>query len=248
MIRKNLLKSLSLLTSFVMIFSLTGCLFSDNDASEPIVVVNNGLSSNNENDDQSVNDENINGSNDNKQSPLADNSLFNSTGNKIADQSDDTTIENTIDPDSEKDIDNDGSASGYFTTTDLDGNIITQEIFTHAKINFVNVWGTFCGPCLSEMPDLGELAGEYDPADVQFIGIVCDITDPQDSDIASKYVDKTGADYVHLICNEDIGSWGVNDMQYVPTTLIIDSEGNILYTTVGSDTKENWKALIDSYL
>lgn len=144
--------------------------------------------------------------------------------------------------------DNDGSASGSFYTVDIYGNPVNQSVFTNANINFVNVWGTFCGPCLQEMPDLGALAKEYDPEEVQFIGIVCDVNDLDGTDTAIYYVEQTGADYTHLICNEDIYYWGVGDMQYVPTTLIIDSYGNILDEYVGSRSKKEWNDIIQSFL
>lgn len=49
-----------------------------------------------------------------------------------------------------------------FTTTDLEGNSIDQTIFADYPLTMVNVWATFCTPCLNEMPDLGELAAEYE--------------------------------------------------------------------------------------
>lgn len=145
--------------------------------------------------------------------------------------------------------DSDGSASGTFKTKDLKGNEVTQEIFTHSKVNFVNIWGTFCGPCLSEMPDLGELASEYETDQVQFIGVVCDVTDYSDASYAQKYVDDTGADtYIHLIANDSMGKWKLNNVEYVPTTLIIDCDGNVLEEIVGSKSKVEWKTLIDFYV
>lgn len=145
--------------------------------------------------------------------------------------------------------DSDGSASGTFKTKDLQGNEVTQEIFTYSKINFVNIWGTFCGPCLSEMPDLGELASEYDKSEVQFIGVVCDVTDYSDASYAQKYVTDTKADtYIHLIGNDSMNKWKLNNVEYVPTTLIIDSDGNVLEELVGSKSKVEWKTLIDYHL
>lgn len=48
-----------------------------------------------------------------------------------------------------------------FTSMDLDGNEVNQSIISEADLTILNIWGTFCGPCISEMPDLGELADEY---------------------------------------------------------------------------------------
>ena len=42
-----------------------------------------------------------------------------------------------------------------FTTKDLDGNEVTEEIFAKKDLTVVNIWGTFCTPCIGEMPALG---------------------------------------------------------------------------------------------
>ena len=39
-----------------------------------------------------------------------------------------------------------------FKTTDTNGNEVTEKIFADKDITMVNVWGTFCGPCINEMP------------------------------------------------------------------------------------------------
>ena len=33
-----------------------------------------------------------------------------------------------------------------FKTTDLDGNEVTQEIFSHADLTMINIWATYCNP------------------------------------------------------------------------------------------------------
>lgn len=50
-----------------------------------------------------------------------------------------------------------------FTGQDLAGNSVSESVFSESKLTMVNVWATYCNPCLSEMPGLGELAGEYEP-------------------------------------------------------------------------------------
>lgn len=142
----------------------------------------------------------------------------------------------------------DGSAQGYFTTTDLDGNEVTQEIFTESKLTVVNVWATYCGPCIREMPDLGELADEYDSTEVQIIGIPSDAGSQDYIDYAKSLIEQTGADYVHLLPTQEVYDWGLYDLQYVPTTFFVNSEGEIIDTVVGSMSKEDWKILINDKL
>lgn len=61
-----------------------------------------------------------------------------------------------------------------FTAQDLDGNQVDETIFEDAELTMINVWGTFCTPCLEEMPDLAELNREYQEKGVQIIGICSD--------------------------------------------------------------------------
>ena len=141
-----------------------------------------------------------------------------------------------------------GGAQGYFTTTDLYGNEVSQEIFAESKLTVVNVWATYCGPCIQEMPYLGELAEEYDSTQVQFVGIPTDVYNQEYLEYALSLVKETGADYTHLLLSEELYNWGLSDIQYVPTTFFVNSEGEILDTVVGSMSKEDWKELIDSKL
>lgn len=141
-----------------------------------------------------------------------------------------------------------GGARGYFTTTDLYGNTVTQEIFAQSDLTVVNVWATYCGPCINEMPYLGELAEEYDSSKVQIVGIPTDVYNQEYLDYALSLINETGADYTHLLMSEELYNWGLTEIQYVPTTFFVNSEGEIIDTVVGSMSKEDWKVLIDEKL
>ena len=43
-----------------------------------------------------------------------------------------------------------GTDTIAFETVDMDGNTVTEEVFTQSKLTMVNVWATYCNPCLSE--------------------------------------------------------------------------------------------------
>ena len=71
------------------------------------------------------------------------------------------------------------SEEPYIVTFDaptLEGETITSDCFAASKLTMINVWATYCNPCLSEMPDLGKIAVSYDSADFQMIGIVSDVS------------------------------------------------------------------------
>ena len=129
-----------------------------------------------------------------------------------------------------------------FTATDLEDNEVSQEILADYDLTLVNVWATFCGPCLREMPSLGELAAEYQPQGVNIIGIVSD-TLTSEGDL-----DETKAEYTHLLPSQDL--FGLLGQIYaVPTTFFVDSEGNQVGDTyMQSMSKEELSELIESHL
>lgn len=141
-----------------------------------------------------------------------------------------------------------------FSTTDLDGNTVDQSVLADYDLTMVNVWATFCRPCINEMPDLGELAQEYADENVQIIGLVSDVlnTDGTISEeqvqTARDIVEQTGADYLHLLPSADL--FGVlGQISAVPTTFFVDSEGEqVGYAVVSAQSKDKWVETIDAML
>lgn len=138
-----------------------------------------------------------------------------------------------------------------FEALDTKGNTVSSDIFSGTKLTMINVWATYCQPCLREMPDLGQLSGEYDKADFQIIGIISDVQEganDKQTTKAESLIEQTGADYPHLYLNESLYNALLTDVVAVPTTFFLDEEGNILDTVVGSKEKDDWKEIIDGYL
>lgn len=140
------------------------------------------------------------------------------------------------------------AAQAAFEGTDLDGNSVSSEIFSQSKLTMVNVWATYCNPCLREMPELGELAAEYDAAEFQLIGIVSDVMEGADQSQAEHLVQQTGANYPHLLLNESIYYALLTDVSGVPTTFFIDENGVVLGRVVGAKEKSVWKEIINELL
>lgn len=75
-----------------------------------------------------------------------------------------------------------------FTAKDLNGNTVTDSIFQEKDLTVVNIWGTFCGPCIEEMPELAGWSKSM-PSNVQIIGLVCDIEGEEDQTRKDKAVE-----------------------------------------------------------
>ena len=60
---------------------------------------------------------------------------------------------------------------GYtFTTVDMEGNEVTEAIFADYDLTMVNIWATWCGYCIEEMPSFPKLK-EMLPDNVNLITI-----------------------------------------------------------------------------
>ena len=135
-----------------------------------------------------------------------------------------------------------------FEGMDLEGNAVSSDILSQSKLTMINVWATYCGPCLNEMPELGELAAEYDLEDFQIIGIVSDVLEGEDQSLAESLIRQTGADYTHLLLNESIYYALLTDVSAVPTTFFLDEDGTVLDTVVGAMKKTVWEDKINGLL
>lgn len=136
-----------------------------------------------------------------------------------------------------------------FTTKDLDGNTVTESIFGEKDLTVVNIWGTFCPPCIGEMPELGEWAKEM-PDNVQLIGLVSDISgddDTQHHDLAVEIMEKADADFKQIIVNQDFASV-MQCIIGVPTTLFVDKEGNIIGDPIIGADVDGYKQFVEEYL
>ncbi|MDO5725291.1 MAG: TlpA disulfide reductase family protein [Tissierellia bacterium] len=134
-------------------------------------------------------------------------------------------------------------------TVDLDGNKITGEIFKDKKLTILNAWGTFCGPCIKEMPDLQKLHEEIIKDNMQVVGIVMDVTEGDENQIAEakRVIGDTNVEYLNLIPSKDMITNQLKDVFSIPTTYLIDSEGNILTSFVGAKSLEEFRELVEQY-
>lgn len=138
-----------------------------------------------------------------------------------------------------------------FTCRDMDGNAVSEAVFSESKLTMVNVWATYCNPCLSEMPGLGELAGEYETGEFQIIGIISDVMEGADAatmDNAAALIEMTGANYTHLLLNESVYYALLTDVTAVPTTFFVDQNGEVVDTVIGAMEKTAWEEKINALL
>ncbi|WP_343252625.1 cytochrome c biogenesis protein CcdA [Ligaoa zhengdingensis] len=131
-----------------------------------------------------------------------------------------------------------------FTLTDQNGDTHTLSDYK-GKVVFLNFWATWCPPCLQEMPHIQELYEEYgeNTGDVIFLGVSSPKSDK------NPYVQEKTSDEVKTFLAEheytfpvvfDIDGAVFEDylIRSLPTTFMIDTDGNIYGYVPGGLTKE----------
>ncbi len=138
---------------------------------------------------------------------------------------------------------------GKFTTFDIDGKVATEKIFSKADVTVLNIWGTFCGPCIKEMPELAEWS-ESMPKNAQLVGLICDINSSADKkgiNSAKNILSKAGCNFTNIIASNDLQNF-LQNIQFVPTTILVDKKGNIIgKPIIGADVKK-YKTALEKYL
>ena len=117
---------------------------------------------------------------------------------------------------------------------------------TRGKVLVLNVWGSWCAPCVAEAPDLQKTwAGlQADKAPVEFMGI--DFR--EDPARGAAFAKKAGLTYPSL-SDEASGGTLILALQgkapTVPTTLVLDTEGRIAARVNGPATATTLRGLVD---
>lgn len=112
-----------------------------------------------------------------------------------------------------------GAPAPDFSLKTIDGKTVTLASF-RGKTLVVNVWATWCPPCRQEMPDLIASYGKLRPKDVEFLGV--DTT--EEAPIVQAYAIAKGVPYQLAIDSDKAFERGY-DIQYFPTTYVIDPQG-----------------------
>lgn len=133
-----------------------------------------------------------------------------------------------------------------FTATLLDGTPFDSTA-AGAPVTVYNVWGSWCGPCRIEAPDLKQ-AAEATAGRAAFVGI--NVRDGLDAALAFERANKVPYPSIRAAdSDEALLSFGTSvGVVAVPTTLVVDSEGRIAARVVGATTYSTLKALIEDVL
>ena len=147
-----------------------------------------------------------------------------------------------------------GESLGSFTTEDINGKEYTEKLFEEADLTMVNVFATWCSPCINEIPYLAELDKNMKEKGVQVVGFVMDAvngTEKNEEGIekAKIIAKQTKAEYPFLIPDSGYLNGRIANIQAVPETFFVDKNGNIVGETYsGSRSLEEWEEIVETEL
>jgi thiol-disulfide isomerase/thioredoxin len=115
--------------------------------------------------------------------------------------------------------------------TVLDGKPLKLADFK-GKITVVNFWASWCAPCRAEAPTMQKVYDETKTSGVQFVGV--DIKDGKDNALA--FLRTFKVTYPSLYDQAGQIALAFRDIppNAVPSTLVIDRQGNIAARAIGS--------------
>ncbi len=119
-----------------------------------------------------------------------------------------------------------GKAAPDFTALGMDDTEYRLESFK-GKVVVINLWGTWCKPCIEEMPELNKLVEKFKDENIVFFGFATD-----KKPVLESFLKKHTFQYIILPQNKAISSYlpkdptKPNSTPFVfPTHALIDQKG-----------------------
>ncbi len=142
-----------------------------------------------------------------------------------------------------------GSVAPEFTALDREGNTVALSDY-EGRVVLVNVWATWCPPCIEEMPSLQRLYESLEGTDFEILAVSVDsppgylnITGRPGGDVWA-YGERLGLTFP-LVHDPDARIQSLYQTTGVPETFIIGRDG-VIFKKVAGPT--DWDAAVNQEL
>lgn len=120
-----------------------------------------------------------------------------------------------------------GLVSKDFSYKDVNGNIVSLSDFKGSYV-YIDVWATWCSPCLKQVPYLKKLEQRFKESNIIFISISVDKIESFDA--WKKMVKDKSLGGIQLFADNSFDSEFIKffNIHSIPSFILIDKEGKIL--------------------
>ncbi|MEW5993401.1 MAG: TlpA disulfide reductase family protein [Candidatus Zixiibacteriota bacterium] len=132
-------------------------------------------------------------------------------------------------------------ADSGFKVFDIEGKLHSSSEWIGRQPVVISFWGTWCGPCRKEIPDLVKLYNEYSPRGVEILGLA--VRDHPDR--IRRFTQQFGVNWVMLMADTDV-VLRYNATTGIPTTIFLDRDGKEVMRYVGARPYEMLKKGFDA--
>ncbi len=130
-----------------------------------------------------------------------------------------------------------------FTTADLDGNTVSSaDLFARSEVTVLNIWATWCGPCIGELADLQKIHLRLQEKDCGVVGLLAD----RDFDAARSLIAKHGVAYPVVLSPDNLDA--LITLEGYPTTLFIGRDGTVLAAPIVGAYVSEYENTVDALL
>ncbi|HUS24115.1 MAG TPA: TlpA disulfide reductase family protein [Candidatus Binatia bacterium] len=114
------------------------------------------------------------------------------------------------------------------------------------RLVLLNFWGTWCAPCVGEIPLLVDAQKRHGPQGLQVVGVAVDDAEP-----VRRFRERFHMDYPLMIGQNDVfaamSALG-DSIQALPFTVLIGRDGRVLARISGGMQRDDLEALLVRYL
>ncbi len=140
-----------------------------------------------------------------------------------------------------------GKPSPKFNFPDTAGKMVSLDDLK-GKLVYIDVWATWCGPCIREIPSLKELEKDYHGKDIEFVSMSIDPV--KDKEKWLNMVKEKDLKGIQIFADNDWNSQFVQEygIKGIPRFILVDKNGNILNADAPRPSDAGIRTLIDENL
>lgn len=137
-----------------------------------------------------------------------------------------------------------GIVSPMFELYDINNRLVTLESL-RGKLVYIDIWGTWCIPCVKEIPALKIIEKEFRDSDIHFVSI--SVNDEKEKLL--NFITENNLTGIQLYApNTDISFFNDYQLKTVPRFILIDREGKILDANAYNPSDPKLKEQLLEYL